>query len=241
MTRAFGAAVVMASVALLAGCASLPPDLQQVLPGASAGGAGALSDSAIASGLKEALSTGTRRAVARVGVPDGYWLNRDISIPLPDQLARAERALRALGQGRTVDEFHLSLNRAAEAAAPEAAPVFASAIQAMTLSDARAILDGPPTAATDYFRGKTWNDLSVRFKPVVARATSAVGATRRYKDLAGKVSRLVPGFQLQDIDAYVTDRALAGLFHEIGAEEARIRRNPAARTSEILREVFGSR
>ena len=234
------AILAWAATGLLAACAGLPPELSQALGGVSAA-PGSLSEADIAAGLKDALDTGTRRAVARVGVPDGFNLNPAIAIPLPDQLARAERTLRALGQGRTVDEFRLSLNRAAEAAVPQAAPVFTAAIRSMTLSDARAILDGPPTAATDYFRGKTWDALSQRFAPIVARATSDVGATRKYKDLAGKVAGLVPGYKLQDIDQYVTERALAGLFHELGAEEMRIRDDPAARTSELLQKVFGAR
>lgn len=235
MTRV-AASLVLAF--LLAGCAGLP-DLSGVLS-APADGSGELSESDIVAGLKEALAAGTGRAIQRIGVKDGFWLNRDLQIPLPEQLQKAERTLRALGQGRTVDEFHLSLNRAAEAAVPEAGSIFATAIRAMSVSDARAILQGPPTAATDYFRGKTSATLAARFKPIVMQATNAVGATRRYKDLAGKVGALAPGFQMQDIDSYVTDRALAGLFRTLGEEEMRIRRDPAARTSEILRKVFGA-
>jgi hypothetical protein len=226
------------SLALLAACAGLPPELQGVLDQASSP-AGVLSESDIAAGLKEALATGTQRAIARIGVTDGFWLNRDINIPLPDQLARAEKTLRALGQGKTVDDFHLSLNRAAEAAVPEAASIFGNAIRSMTLADARSILQGAPTAATEYFRDKTSAALTARFRPIVTRTTAAVGVTKRYKDLAVKVGRLAPGFALQDIDAYVTDRALGGLFRTLGDEEMRIRRDPAARTSEILRKVFG--
>lgn len=224
--------------ALLAGCAGMP-DLSGVLSSSADTRAG-LSDSDITAGLKDALSTATRRAILRTGVTDGFWLNRDINIPLPEQLQKAERTLRALGQGKTVDDFHLSLNRAAEAAVPEAAQVFEMQIRQMTIADARAILDGPPTAATDYFRRTTSDILTQRFRPIVARTTSQVGVTKRYKDLAGRVEALVPGFQMQDIDAYVTDRALSGLFRTIGDEEMRIRRDPAARTSEILKKVFGA-
>jgi hypothetical protein len=227
------------AAALLAGCAGLPPELQGVLGGAPPADAGVLSESEIASGLRQALITGSERAVARLGVADGFWLNRDLNIPLPDSLKKAEKTLRTLGQGRTVDEFHLSLNRAAEAAVPEALPIFANAIRAMSLADARRILEGPPTAATEYFRGKTSAALTSRFKPIVMQATNAVGTTRKYKDLAGKVSRYVPGYEMQDLDGYVTDRALYGLFRALGQEEARIRTDPGARTTEILRRVFG--
>jgi hypothetical protein len=222
----------------------MTPELQgaiETVAGAAAGQQQVLGETEIAAGLREALDTGTRRAIARIGVPDGFWLNRDLNIPLPENLRKAEKALRALGQGRTVEEFHLSLNRAAEVAVPEAATIFAGAIRGMTLADARQILDGPGNAATNYFRGKTYSALSARFKPIVMNATSAVGATRKYKDLAGRVGKYVSGFEMQDLDAYVTDRALAGLFRTLAEEEQRIRVDPAARSSELLRKVFGAR
>jgi len=234
---------IVAATVLLAGCAGLPPELQGVLEQTAQGmaGAGPLSEADIAAGLREALATGTSRAVGRIGVPDGFWANPSLNIPLPDSLKKVEKAMRALGQGRTVDEFHLSLNRAAEAAVPEAVPIFTNAIKAMTLADARQILDGPPTAATEYFRGKTLPALIGRFKPVVMHATSSVGATRKYKELAAKVGRYASGFEAQDLDAYVTERALSGLFRTLGEEERKIRQDPGARTSELLRKVFGNR
>lgn len=227
---------------LLAGCAGLPPELGEVL-GQVGGmtGTAPLSETDIAAGLKEALAVGTERAVDRVGAVDGFWRNAAINIPLPEQLRKVEKTLRSFGQGRTVDEFHLSLNRAAEAAAPEAAAIFGTAIRSMTLADARQILNGPDNAATEYFRGKTLPALSARFKPIVTKATASVGATRKYKDLAAKVSKVSSSFQLQDLDAYVTDRALAGLFVTLADEELKIRRDPAARTTELLKRVFGSR
>lgn len=232
----------VAAALLLSGCAGLPPELQNVLNGVQPGIAAApLSEADIASGLREALATGTGRAVGRIGVPDGFWANPQLNIPLPENLKKVEKALRALGQGRTVDEFHLSLNRAAEAAVPEALPIFTQAIRGMTLADARQILDGPPNAATEYFRGRTLPALTTRFKPVVMNATNTVGATRKYKELASKVGRYAAGFEVQDLDAYVTERALAGLFRTLGDEEMKIRRDPAARTSEVLRRVFGGR
>ncbi|MGH8442673.1 MAG: DUF4197 domain-containing protein [Nevskiaceae bacterium] len=225
---------------LLAGCAGMPPELAEVL-GSAAGSAQPLGEQEIAQGLKEALAVGTERAVYRVGVVDGFWRNAQINIPLPEQLRKVEKALRNFGQGAKVDEFHLSLNRAAEAAAPEAADIFATAIRGMTLADARAILDGTDNAATEYFRGKTLPALTARFKPIVTKATASVGATRKYKDLAAKVSKVSSSFQLQDLDAYVTERALAGLFVTLADEELKIRRDPAARTTELLKRVFGSR
>lgn len=234
---------LVAATLLLSACAGMPPELQGVLEqaGQGMGMAGPLSESEIAAGLKEALATGTQRAVNRVGVPDGFWRNAAINIPLPDQVKKVEKTLRTFGQGRLVDEFHLSLNRAAEAAAPEAVTIFGSAIRAMTLADARQILNGPDNAATEYFRGKTLPALSQRFRPVVQNATASVGATRKYKDLSAKISRYVPGYELQDLDAYVTDRALSGLFRTLADEELRIRQDPAARTTELLKRVFGGR
>lgn len=229
-----------AAMLVLGACATLPPELQGVLEQAAPVVA-PLSETDIAAGLREALATGTQRAVGRIGVPDGFWANPSINIPLPENLKKVEKALRALGQGRTVDEFHLSLNRAAEAAVPEAVPIFTNAIRSMTLADARQILDGPPNAATEYFRGRTLSALTTRFKPIVTRTTDQVGATRKYKELAGRVSKYATGFQAQDLDAYVTERALSGLFRTLGDEEQKIRENPAARTSELLRRVFGAR
>jgi hypothetical protein len=231
--------VTLITVAALAcGCAGLPPELAGVLESA---GAPALAEHEIAAGLKEALAVGTERAAARVGVRDGFWLNRDVNIPLPESLRKVEKTLRTFGQSRLVDEFHLSLNRAAEAAAPEAAAIFGDAIRAMTLADARRILDGPDNAATEYFRGRTRGALALRFKPIVAKATASVGATRKYKELSAKVTKVMPGYELQDLDAYVTDCALAGLFTTLAGEELKIRKDPAARTTELLKLVFGAR
>ena len=237
------AAIVVTAGLLLGACANMPSDFQNVLDSVAGGGApaggSALGEGDIAAGLKEALSTGTQRAISRIGVMDGFWKNPKLQIPLPENLQRTEKTLRMIGMGDKVDEFHLSLNRAAEKAVPEAATIFGNAIRAMTLADARSILHGGPTAATEYFKDKTSGALTARFKPIVTQATDSVGATKKYKDLAGKVGRYVPSFQGEDIDGYVTDRALAGLFTTLGEEEQRIRQDPAARTTELLKKVFG--
>ena len=237
-------ALAVLAAALLGGCAGLPPELNEVLQGAAgttAGGGAPLAESDIAAGLKEALAVGTQRAVGRVGAMNGYWSNAAIRVALPDPVKKVEKTLRTFGQGQLVDEFHLSLNRAAEKAAPEAAAIFGDAIRAMTLSDARRILNGPTNAATEYFRGKTYGALTARFRPIVAQATASVGTTRKYKDLNGKVAKLLPGYEVQDLDSYVTDRALGGLFTTLSDEELKIRQDPAARTTELLKKVFGSR
>ena len=235
--------VILLLLPTLAACT--PADLKvfnDVLQTAGADSTG-LSDSDITAGLKEALATGTERSISRIGRLDGFWQNAALRIPLPDTLEKAEKILRTLGQGRTVDEFQLSLNRAAEQAVPEAASIFGAAIREMSLADARGILSGPDNAATTYFQQKTTAALTARFKPVVTRATESVGATHRYKDVIGKAGRLVSGLDASslDLDAYVTDRALSGLFTTLADEERKIRENPAARTSELLKKVFGNR
>jgi hypothetical protein len=233
---------LLGAVVLLGGCAGMPPELAGVLEQAAGGGGmTSLSESEIVAGLKEALSTGTGRAVSHIGVTDGFWRNPQINVPLPEQVRKVEKTLRTLGQGKLVDEFHLSLNRAAEAAVPEATQIFVTAIRDMTLSDARRILHGADNAATEYFRGRTLPALTTRFRPIVTRTTASVGATRKYKDLSAKISKYAPGYQLQDLDGYVTDKALAGLFTTLAGEELKIRRDPAARTTELLKRVFGSR
>lgn len=235
-------AVVLLALLGLPGCATVDwAAVDQVVQ--SAGGAGALTESDIAAGLKEALATGTERSVQRLGRMDGFWQNLALRIPLPDSLKKAEKVMRQLGQDKVVDEFHLSLNRAAEQAVPEAAAIFGDAIRGMTLADARGILEGPDDAATSYFRGRTAEALKAKFRPVVTRATSSVGATRKFKDFASKAGRFVPSLDpaATDLDGYVTDRALAGLFVTLAEEEKKIRDNPAARTSELLKRVFGGR
>lgn len=207
-----------------------------------AGRNGELSEAEIAAGLKEALAIGTERSTLRIGRLDGFWKNERLRIPLPDEIRKAEGLLRRLGQGDAVDQFHLSLNRAAETAAPEAVRIFGGAIREMTLADARDILRGPDDAATRYFQVKTSATLRERFLPPVASATNAVGVTRRYKAMLGKAETLVPGLDLSrhDLDTHVTNHALDGLFATLAEEEKRIRENPAARTTELLRTVFGA-
>lgn len=227
----------------LAGCAGMDweaVDEALEVAGGSVGEA-PLTEGDIAAGLREALVVGTQRAVQRLGRMDGFWQNAGLRIPLPDSLKKAEKVMRQLGQDKAVDEFHLSLNRAAEQAVPEAASIFADAIRGMTLADARGLLEGRDDAATQYFRGRTSAALAARFRPIVTRATNSVGATRKFKDFAGKAGRFVPGLDpaTTDLDGYVTERALAGLFTTLAQEEKSIRENPAARTSELLRRVFG--
>ena len=198
------------------------------------------SDAKVASGLKEALQVGTQNAVNLTGKTDGYFKNQAIKILMPEKLRTLESGLRAVGYGPKVDEFVLSMNRAAERAAPAAKQIFWDAIGAMSFDDARKILGGGDTAATEYFRAKTSDTLASAFRPTVEQATNEVGVTKQYKDLVGRY-QAIPFAKSESlvVDGYVVDKALAGLFHVVGEEEKKIRTNPAARVTDLLKEVFG--
>jgi hypothetical protein len=201
-----------------------------------------LSEVKIGSGLKEALQVGTENAVNFTGKTNGYFLNQAIKILMPEKLRTFEKGLRAVGYGPEVDEFVLSMNRAAEKAAPFAKKIFWDAIGEMTFHDARGILSGNDTAATEYFKGKTTNKLTEVFKPIVDKAMNEVGVTRQYKGLVGRYEN-IPFVKKEsfDLDHYVVSKALDGLFHMVAEEERKIRKNPTARTSELLKEVFGKK
>ena len=199
-----------------------------------------LSDAKIGSGLKEALKIGTENTVNLTGKVDGYFKNEAIKILMPEKLQTLEKGLRAVGYGPKVDEFILSMNRSAEQAAPFAKQIFWDAIGAMSFDDAKKILSGGNTAATDYFKGKTTDQLTTAFKPVVDKTMNEVGVTRQYNDLVGKFHS-IPFMKSEsfDIDHYVVTKSLDGLFHVLGQEELKIRTNPAARVTDLLKEVFG--
>jgi hypothetical protein len=226
---------------LAAGCAAGGDPLGDVLrgPGRPRGG---LTVEKIVRGLKEALRLGAGAAVETAGRRDGYWGSARLRVPMPQELATLERTLRQVGLARQVEEFHLSMNRAAERAAPAARGILVDAITAMTIDDARRILDGADAAATDYFRARTSGPLATAFRPIVADALDEVGVTRLYRDLVARYNRIPLGRpQAVDLERYVTGRALDGLFLLVADEERRIRRDPAARVTELLREVFGRR
>lgn len=245
MIRRTLSATSLALLTTLSGCASSDfSQIGQVLGqiGAPAGGY-ALSESEIVAGLREALAQGTTKAINQLGRSDGFWSNGSVRVPLPEPVAGFEKALRQFGQGPRVDEFHLTLNRAAEQAVPLVADIFGNAVRQMTLQDARAILGGPNDAATQYFRRVSTDSLRQKILPIVQNATARVGVTQSYKRMVAQAGPFMEmaGRKPQDLDLFVTDEALDGLFTMIAAEEARIRENPAARTTEILRRVFGSR
>ncbi len=207
----------------------------------------------IAAGLKEALAKGTTNAINSLGRDGGFWNNPKVRIPLPGKLEQAGQLARQLGQGAKVDAFQLSMNRAAEKAVPQVAQIFGDAIRKMTLNDARGILTGGEHAATDYFRRVAGDALTARIHPIVAQATDSVGVTQKYKSFTSSGSSAALGGLLGkfgggksnhgasplDLDDYVTAKTLDGLFAEIGAQEQSIRTNPAARTTGLLKKVFG--
>jgi hypothetical protein len=201
---------------------------------------GGQSDAKVASGLKEALQIGAQNAVNLTGKTGGYFNNEAIKILMPEKLRTLESGLRMIGYGPKVDEFILSMNRAAERAAPSAKQIFWDAIGAMTFDDARKILAGGETAATEYFRAKTSDKLTVAFRPIVEQATSEAGVTRHYKELVSRFQSIpLAKTESLDVDQYVVGKALEGLFHVLGEEEKKIRTNPTARVTDLLKEVFG--
>lgn len=205
-------------------------------------GKSSLSDSKIASGLKQALQIGSDKAVSLTGRPGGYSNNPAIRIGLPHNMRALEGGLRAMGYGPKLDAFTASMNHAAESAAPAAKRIFANAIASMSIDDARKILNGGDTAATDYFKQKTSAQLTEAFRPAVEKAMSANGVTAQYEALTSKVPSL-PFMKSQslDINSYVISKALDGLFYMLGQQEKQIRTDPAARTTSLLKQVFGRR
>ncbi len=218
-----------------AGLSDMLKGAQKALGGSASG----LSNDEITAGLKEALEVGTEKAVGLVSKPDGYYKNPAIKIPLPESVQKVEKLLRATGYGEKVDAFELSMNRAAERAAPEAKSIFWDAITDMNFDDAQKILNGQENAATLYFEDKTSGRLQEAFKPIVNDAMGEVGATRSFQDLNAKAESLPFGKSLSfDLDQYVTDGALKGLFKMLAEQEKQIRTQPAARVTDLLQKVF---
>lgn len=198
-----------------------------------------LSESKVASGLKQALQVGSDNAVKIVGKPNGYFGNEAIKIVMPKDLRPLETGLRAIGFGPKIDEFILSMNRSAEAAAPAARKIFIDAIFAMSFDDAKRILSGDNTAATEYFKQKTTGQLTDAFTPVVKKTMEQNGTVRQYDALTEQYKNIpFASSKSLDIDHYVVSKALDGLFYELGEQEKQIRTNPAARTTDLLKEVF---
>lgn len=197
------------------------------------------SESTIIAGLKEALSIGTEKAVTNVSRLNGYFLNEAIKIHIPEEIRSVADLLGKVGFQKEVDDFILSMNRAAEKAAPQATAFFIDAIRKMSFDDAKNILNGGETAATNYFREKTSRKLYGAFKPIVSTSMEQVGVTNHYKQLIQKYES-IPFVQKPslDLDHHVTSKALEGLFYMVGKEEKKIRTDPAARITDLLKKVF---
>lgn len=199
-----------------------------------------LSSSDMIAGLKEALSVSGKKAIDSLGKTDGFFANPKVKIPMPQQLQSVESALRKLKQDKMADEFVLTMNRAAERAVPETSDILVDAIKQMTIDDAKAIVNGPNNAATEYFRKTSSGPMAEKILPIVQSATAKVGVTRRYKgliDQLGVMKGLIDVDSL-DLDQYITDKTVAGLFTRLAEEEVLIRTDPAARTTELLKKVF---
>lgn len=220
---------------LLTACAGM--ELPRDLP---LGGPGDGDDDRGAEAIREALRVGTERTVDRTSRTDGYFGNALIRIGLPEEFRGASERLRSIGLGAQVDDLERRMNRAAEAAAAEAAPVFTDAIRGMRPADVHQVLRGEEDAATRYLRNHSEETLRRRYEPVVREQMTAAGVYRVYQPLRDSYNRIpgLPELEL-DLDRYVTERALEGLFTILAREEGRIREDPAARTTELLREYFG--
>ncbi len=224
-------ALILFLTPALTGCAELLAELDKLETSPS---------TTPSDGLREALRVGTGRAVGAVGRLDGYLGNPDIRIPVPDKLQKVEKALRIIGADQMVDEFTTSMNRAAEAAAPVAKQVFLDAVRRMTFEDAMTILRGSSHEATDYFRGSAGPELERLFRPIVDDKLQSVGATRSFNELMRKVDDLpLVNRPVVDLNDYVTGEALDGLFLMLAREEQKIRTDPLARTTELLKKYFG--
>ncbi len=204
-------------------------------------GATGLSQTEIAAGLKEALDTATAAAVSKLSKAGGFLDNPQVHISLPDQLDWVEKGLRKAGKQELADEFITTMNRAAEEAVPAALEQFQHAINTMNLEDAKGILNGPDNAATEYFRKHSAAGLREQFLPIVKETTASAGVTSAYKNMTAPVAGLggIFGAKSLDVDQYVTDKTLDGLFSIVAREEARIREDPVARSTKLLKKVFG--
>ena len=201
-----------------------------------------VSDSEIAGGLKEALTKGVSTAIKLLGKDNGFLANPRVKIPLPNSLQKLEKGLRVAGQGKAVDDFVASMNHAAEKAVPVAIDVFVGAIKKMTFDDARNILlSGKDDSATQFFKKTSEEKLREKFRPIVEEFTAKTGVTSSYKTMIGKAGFAAQflGKDATDLDGYVTQKALDGLFLFVADEEKKIRKDPIGRTTDLLRKVFG--
>lgn len=200
-----------------------------------------LSNTDAVAGLKEALTKGAGSAVDKLGKVNGFLGNSKVRIPLPDSLQKVDGVLRRFGESKYADELVLAMNRAAETAVPEAKTLLVQAVKDMSVQDAKGILTGGNTAATQYFRRKTSQPLAAKFLPIVQRATAKVQLAQKYDQFAGKAARLgLMNQQQSNIEQYVTQKTLDGLFLMMADEEKAIRADPVGQSSKLLAKVFGA-
>ena len=206
------------------------------------GSVGNLSNSEIISGLKQALQVGTQNASGRLGTLNGYFANQLIKILMPPEARKVESTLRGMGMGNLVDKAIMSMNRAAEDAAPKAVSIFVNAITSMSIQDGLSILKGGNGAATNFLKARTVAQLTSAFRPVINNSLAKVGATKYWTEVFSVYNKVPLVSKVNtDLPAYVTERALNGLFVTIAEEENKIRNNPSARVTDLLKKVFGSR
>jgi len=217
----------------LAGCDTAKQILGSV-------GNGTLSNEDIVQGLKEALRVGTDTATKRLSILNGFFGDDAIRILMPPEAAKVEKTLRDVGLGKTVDKVILSMNRAAEDASKHVGDILWNAIKGMSIQDALGILKGGDFAATDYLKRTTTAQLTNQFRPVIERSLANVDATKYWNDVFSLYNKFSNTPVNTDLPAYVTEKALSGLFYHIGLQEQKIRKDPVARVTEILRKVFGS-
>jgi len=192
-------------------------------------------------GLKSALNSSTLKAVENLAVANGFWNNPKVKIPLPGHLEDARGVMNALGMKKQAEELHLAINRAAESAVGEAKPVFINAIKSMSVQDAKGIISGGQDSGTQFFKGKTSDTLRTKFLPIVKKATERVGLAQKYNEFAGKGAKLgiIKGDQA-NVESFVTQKALDGLFLMMADEEKAIRADPIGKGTDIVKKVFGA-
>ncbi len=200
-----------------------------------------LSNADADAGLRQALIQGANKAIAQLGAVDGFYENPEVKIPLPDALRKAERSLRLLGMGKQADALSLKMNRAAEAAVPEAKTLLVEAVRKMSIADARAILTGGDDAATQYFKKTTSAAMAEKFLPIVTQATQEVELAQQYNRFAKAASRFGLVHKEQaNLEAYVTQKTLDGVYFMMAEEEKAIRKNPVAAGTSLIKKVFGA-
>ncbi len=231
--------IISSALVLLVSCAEMTKVMEDVNSAMETGDT-PLSNGEVISGLKEALTIGTNNSTALTSKLDGYYKNPEIFIPFPEEAIKVKQKVEDLGMKKQVDEFVMTMNRAAETASKEATPIFVNAVKEMTIADGFAILKGDDNAATMYLKDKTSSQLKIKFNPVVKNAIEKVHVTKYWNPVINTYNK-IPFIEKQNpnLDDYITTKAMDGLFIMIEKEEKKIRKDPLARVTDILKRVFG--